>query len=222
MTSKTFAISPGWKFSGPIEAHRRAPLIVRPMLGSSGSSRNTTPSKRERIPVLLEQTRVADEEQRHHERDHRDGDPPGLDPRQLAVESRDGHEPDPVERGGEREQGGVGAGREAPYRDVGDEVQAEDRREERPQVRGQLRPVRERDEDVAATGDDDDEQPERELRTAARAVDDAGRHGTGVTGAAGATVGGRSGSVVVVGRVVVVVDVVVVDVASTRDCSRTT
>ena len=222
MTSKTFAISPGWKFSGPIEAHRRAPLIVRPMLGSSGSSRNTHAQQGERVPVPLEQTRVADEEQRHHERDHRDGDPPGLDPRQLAVESRDGHEPDAVERGGEREQRGVGAGREAPHREVGDEVQAEDRREERPQVRGQLRPVRERDEDVAATGDDDDEQPERELRTAARAVDDAGRHGTGVTGAAGATVGGRSGSVVVVGRVVVVVDVVVVDVASTRDCSRTT
>ena len=54
-----------------------------------------------------------------------------------------------------------------------DEVEAEDPREERPQVGGQLGPVRERDEDVAADRDDDDEQPERELGTAARAGDDA-------------------------------------------------
>ena len=45
-TSSTLAASPGWKFSGPMRTQRRAPLISRPMPGSSGSSNAATPSSR--------------------------------------------------------------------------------------------------------------------------------------------------------------------------------
>ena len=54
-TSITFAASPGWKFSGPMLAHRRAPLIVRPTPGTSGSSRKATPPSRS---VYLYRSRV--------------------------------------------------------------------------------------------------------------------------------------------------------------------
>ena len=46
MTSSTFAASPGWKFSGPMPTQRRAPLIVLPIPGNSGSTSATMPRNR--------------------------------------------------------------------------------------------------------------------------------------------------------------------------------
>ena len=41
MASAILANSPGWKLSGPMLTQMRAPLIVRPMPGTSGSSSRT-------------------------------------------------------------------------------------------------------------------------------------------------------------------------------------
>ena len=68
-------------------------------------------------------------------------------------------------------------GREAADREVRDEVEAEHPREERVETGRQLRPVRERDEDVAADRDDHDEQAERQLGAAALAGDRREGHG---------------------------------------------
>ena len=45
MAKATLANSPGWKFTGPRLTQMRAPLISRPMNGTSGNNSNPIPAK---------------------------------------------------------------------------------------------------------------------------------------------------------------------------------
>ncbi len=73
----------------------------------------------------------------------------------------------------------VGGGREPAHREVGDDVEAEHPGEQDRDVRRELGPVRQRDEDVPADRDRDDEQPEGELGAAPAATEggDGGHQG---------------------------------------------
>jgi hypothetical protein len=44
ITMRTLPISAGWKLSGPIRTHSRAPLMVRPIPGATGSSSRRMPT----------------------------------------------------------------------------------------------------------------------------------------------------------------------------------
>ena len=156
---------------------------------------------------------MAHEQQREHERDDADRAPDRLDPREVAVEARDGHEPDAVQERGERQQRAVGARSEAPHRHVRDDIQRHDAAEQQPEIRRQRRPVGQREQDVPADRDDDGEEPETQLGvppppTRRRDADHGPRTVVVVA----------FGCVVDVGRVVVVVEVVVVVVVATARC----
>ena len=112
-------------------------------------------------------------------------------------------------------------GREAADREVGDEVEAEHPASSAPEVGRQLRAVGERDEDVAADRDDDDEEPEGELGV--RRLRRDGRQ-TAITGCPYAPSWRLSSARVVVvvaasWSVVVVVVVVVVVWSRLRGCA---
>ena len=168
-TSSTLAISLGSNVREPIATHSRSPLIVRPIFGASGRSSAPTPEHRDRVAVALEHAHVAHDDQREHEHADADRDPERLHPRLVRVlgdvEPGDRDEPDAVQQRGERQERGVGVRREPPDREVRDEVEAEHPREQRVEAGRQLGTVGERDEDVAADGDDHDEQTRAKARS---------------------------------------------------------
>ena len=94
--------------------------------------------EQERVPVALERADVAHDHEREHERGDADRGPHRLHAREVAVEARDGDEADAVEEERDRQQRRVGARREAAHREVRDDVEAEHREQEHPEVGGDV------------------------------------------------------------------------------------
>ena len=61
------ANSPGWKPIGPSSTQMRAPLIVWPRTGTSGSRSSPTPSEQERVAEAGEVAGPADDRERGDE-----------------------------------------------------------------------------------------------------------------------------------------------------------
>ncbi len=179
------AISPGWKFSGPIDAHNRAPLIVRPIPGSERQQQEAEAEQQARVAIALSRrtsrTRISVATNAPT--------PTATQTAWMRARSRSRREivtkPMPFSSRDEREQRGVGAARESADREVRDEVEAEHPSEEHPQIGRQLGAVGEGDEYVSTTGDDHHEETERELGATAGAGDQRCGHGAGTGGRRG-------------------------------------
>ena len=110
----------------------RAPPLLLPMPGTSGSSSSAAPMSEEAPLVAGEVDGALDDDQREHEGDdRRRRSTSSAVPRELVVEPGDHHVADAVQQRGERQQRAVGAAGQDPHGEVGDAISSQHEREER-------------------------------------------------------------------------------------------